>query len=131
MRLAEIAAANNQPIIGVPLSSMVSSFLTYHRLKERGGRLVGGQTVEDVIEFAFDHKLTENTARNEGGCLDLQSDFTRDEPFFALLMTTNGLLEETDLTSPIETDETYKLIYEGYPVTVIGQSDMNRNFHVR
>ena len=93
--------------------------------------MVGGQTVEDIISFALDHKLTENTARNRGGCLDLHSDITRDEPFFALLMTTNGLLEETDLTSPVETDETYKLIYEGYPVTVIGQSDMNRNFHVR
>ena len=93
--------------------------------------MVGGQTVEDIISFALDHKLTENTARNRGGCLDLHSDITRDEPFFALLMTTNGLLEETDSTSPVETDETYKLIYEGYPVTVIGQSDMNRNFHVR
>ena len=107
---------------------MVASFLTYHRLKERGGRLVGGQTVEDIISFALDHKLTKNTARNRGGCLDLHSDSTRDEPFFALLMITNGLLEETDLTSPVETD---KLIYKGYPVTVIGQSDMNRNFHVR
>lgn len=131
MRLAELAAGNNQPVIAVPLSSMVASFITYHRLKVRGGRLVGGQTVEDIISFALDHKLTENTARNRGGCIDLHSDITRDEPFFALLMTTNGLLEETDLTAPVETDETYKLIYEGYPVTVIGQSDMNRNFHVR
>ena len=68
--------------------------------------MVGGQTVEDIISFALDHKLTENTARNRGECLDLLSDITRDEPFFALLMTTNGLLEGTDMTSPVETDET-------------------------
>lgn len=66
-----------------------------------------------------------------GGCLLIETDTNREEPFFAILMSTRGLLDGIDLTSPVETDETYKLIYEGYPVTVIGQSDMNRNFHVR
>ena len=55
----------------------------------------------------------------------------RDEPFFAILLSTRGLLEGTNLTSPIEIDETYKLIYGRFALTVIGQSDMNRVFHVR
>ena len=28
-------------------------------------------------------------------------------------------------------DETFKLMYEGYPLTVMGQSDANRVFHTR
>ena len=52
--------------------------------------MVRGQTVEDIIRFVLDHKLTENTGRNEGGRLDLHSDIMRDEPFSALLMTTNN-----------------------------------------
>jgi hypothetical protein len=42
-------------------------------LKERGGRLVRGQIVEDIIRFVLDHKLTENTGRDEGGRFDLHS----------------------------------------------------------
>jgi hypothetical protein len=130
-RLAVQAASQNARIIPTPAITMVSSFLTYHRLKERGGQRVGGQTIEDVITFAALNMLTVNTPRNVGGCVHLTSDIQRDEPFFALLISTNGLLDDMHLTSPIETDETYKVMYEGYPLTVIGQSDMNRTFHVR
>jgi hypothetical protein len=115
----------------VPGIKMVGSFLTYHRLKERGGLPVGGQTIEDIVAFATQNMLTENTPRNVGGCVHLTYDTQRDEPFFVMLISTNGLLDGMHLTSPIETDETYKVIYEGYPVTVIGQSDINRTFHVR
>lgn len=92
---------------------------------------MGGQTVEDLEAFALEHEILVDTPRNVGGCLLIETDTNREEPFFAILMSTRGLLDGIDLTSPVETDETYKLIYEGYPVTVIGQSDMNRNFHVR
>jgi hypothetical protein len=130
-RLANEAARNNLPIVPTPAIKMVGSFLTYHRLKERGGLPVGGQTIEDIVAFATQNMLTENTPRNVGGCVHLTYDTQRDEPLFVMLIRTNGLLDGMHLTSPIETDETYKVIYEGYPVTVIGQSDMNRTFHVR
>lgn len=129
--MAVEAARNNLPIVPTPAIKMVASFLTYHRLKERGGQPVGGQTLEDIVAFAAQNMLSENTPRNIGGCLHLTCDTQRDEPFFALLISTNGLLDGMHLTAPIETDETYKVIYEGYPLTVIGQSDMNRTFHVR
>ena len=37
----------------------------------------------------------------------------------------------TSNSRPLEIDETHKLIYEGYPVTVMGQSDGDRVFHIR
>jgi hypothetical protein len=130
-RIAAFNLANGLPVVPTPLVSMVTSFLTYHRLKERGGKPVGGQSLDDIYAFAQEHLLTDQSPRNQGGCVHLTTDTLRDEPFFAILLSTRGLLDGMDLTCPIETDETYKLIYEGYPVTVIGQSDMNRNFHVR
>ena len=87
--------------------------------------------IEDIDAFVLQHSLSDESSRNLGGCVHLTSDKLRDDPFFALLLSTRGLLDSMDLTGPIEMDETYKLIYEGYPVTVIGQSDMNRKFHVR
>ena len=130
-RLAVHSVANNLPVVPTPLVSMVSSFLTYHRKKERGGHLVGGQSVEDIAAFGEQHLISIDTLRNVGGVVSVLTEPLRDEPFFAILLSTRGLLEGTNLTSPIEIDETYKLIYEGFALTVIGQSDMNRVFHVR
>ena len=110
---------------------MVSSFLTYHRKKERGGHLVGGQSVQDIAAFGEQHFILIDTLRNVGGVVSVLTKPLRDEPFFAILLSTRGLLEGPDLTSPIEIDETYKSIYEGFALTVIGQSDVNGVFHIR
>ena len=58
-------------------------------------------------------------------------DDTRDKPFFSLMLSTPRLLDGTHLWRPVEMDETYKLMYEGFPLTVMGQSDANRVFHTR
>jgi hypothetical protein len=58
-------------------------------------------------------------------------DIEREEPFFTFLMSTQVLLEQLDNNYPIETDETYKLVYEGYHVTGIGRSDVDRRFDIR
>ena len=121
---------NNVPPIPTLVISMISSFLTYQRKKERGGRLVGGQSTEDILAFAAANRSTETTLRNDGFCVHLTVDTERDDPFFALLISTRGLLEGLNNSIPLETDETYKLMLEGFPLTVIGQSDMNRQFHV-
>jgi hypothetical protein len=46
---------------------MATSFLTYHRLKERGGKPVGGQSLDDIYAFAQEHLLTDQSPRNQGG----------------------------------------------------------------
>lgn len=64
-------------------------------------------------------------------CFGYISDDTRGKPFFAILLSTHRLIDSTATRRPIEIDDTYKLIYEGFVVTVMGQSDMNRVFHTR
>ena len=72
-----------------------------------------------------------------GRCLDTpfqggyRSDIFRADPFFAIFFSTPRLLAQTHLTRPVEIDDTYKLIYEGYSVTLMGQTDSDRVFHVR
>lgn len=68
---------------------------------------------------------------DEAFVLDYVQDNTREEPFFAILFTTPRLIDATDLTRPIEMDDTYKLIYENFTVAVMGQSDADRVFHTR
>ena len=58
-------------------------------------------------------------------------DETRLTSFFSILFSTTRLLDMTSNSRPLEIDETHKLIYEGYPVTVMGQSDGDRVFHIR
>ena len=130
-RLGVMAAANTLPVVPTPLVTMVTTFLSYRHLEERGGHPVGGQSLEDIDAFALHRSLSDESSRSLGGCVHLTSDKLKNDPFFAILLTTRGSFHSMDLTGPIEMDETYKLIYEGYPVTVIGQSDMNRKFHVR
>ena len=129
--MAVYSVANNLPVVPTPVITMVSSFLTYYRKKERGGNLVGGTSVEDIWAFGEEHEIKADTPRNVGGVVQAIIEPLREEPYFSILLSTHGLLDSTELTSSIEIDETYKLIYEGCALTIIGQSDMNRVFHVR
>jgi hypothetical protein len=110
---------------------MISSFTSYQKLMRRGGVGVGGQTIQDIIDFHMSHRLEADTGDHDGCSLRLFVDCDRDDPFFAMLLSTKKLLAEMDLSRPLETDETFKVIHEGYPLTLIGQSDMNRKFHLR
>ena len=103
---------------------MLSSFTSYQRLQERGGVGVGGHSLQDIINFDGNHRISPDTAANEACSLRLVVDCDREEPFFVLLMSTQSLLSQFDITGTIETE------HEGYPFTLIGQRDMNRRFHL-
>ena len=64
-------------------------------------------------------------------CIDCVIDSDRAEAFFAIILTTKKLLSEFYSSKPLETDETYKVMHEGYGLTLIGQSDSSRVWHVR
>ena len=117
--------------LALPTKTMVSSFTAYQKLVLRGGVGVGRQTTQDIINFHNHNLLTLDSHDNDGGSLKLLVDVDRDEPFFVILISTPRLLRNMHLTRPLETDETFKVIHEGYPLTLIGQSDMNRRFHLR
>lgn len=110
---------------------MITSHTSYKKLLQRGGVAVGGQSLQDIEDFAAEFHLTPETEEDEVFVLKSFVDCDRQEPFFALLLTTKRLISSLDSSRPVETDETFKVIHEGYPLTLIGQSDMNRTWHPR
>lgn len=130
-RLRELANEAAAPVIPTPTSAMISSFTSYSRHLLRGGVPVGGQSLQDILDFADLMVLKPTTGRNETFCVSCVVDCERDEPFFAILLSTKLLLDQFNSMKPIETDETFKVMHEGYALTLIGQSDMNRVWHLR
>jgi hypothetical protein len=73
----------------------------------------------------------EGQSPDESFVLAFEQEDSRSDPYFAIIFTTPRIIDGTHLTRPVEMDETYKLIYEGYAVTVMGQTDGDRRFHPR
>ena len=67
---------------------------------------------------------------DESFVLAFEQDDYRSDAYFAIVFTPR-IINGTHLTRPVEMDETHKLIYEGYAVTVMGQTDGDRRFHTR
>jgi hypothetical protein len=130
-RLHELATAAGTPFIPTPTSTMVSSYCAHQRFVKRGGLAVGGVSLQSVQDLADNLALRPTTGENEGYCVKCTIDCERDEPFFALLLSTKNLMKSFDSSKPIETDETFKVMHEGYALTLIGQSDANRVWHLR
>lgn len=118
-------------IIPSPKSSAISSFCSYRRLQLRGGLPVGGVSLQDIMDFAEGCAIGPDNEENQACCIECIIDCDRPEPFFALILSTKKLLSELDSAVAIETDETYKVMHEGYALTLIGQSDSNRVWHIR
>lgn len=127
-RLQEIAITAGQQPIPIPSRSMVSSYASYNRLLLRGGAAVSGR---NILDFAEDEAISPVTLEDDACCIDCVIDSEREEAFFAMILTTKRLLSLLDSSKPFETDETFKVMQEGCTMTLIGQSDMNRVWHIR
>ena len=92
---------------------------------------VGGQSLQDIIDLDHVNRISALTPMHDCCSLSLVVDCDREDPFFVLILSTKALLNDFDLTRPIETDEAFKVIHENCPLTLIGQSDANRKFHIR
>ena len=129
--MQRLAIAADEIVIPTPTTSMISSFCSYNRLVLRGGVNVGSQNLQHIYDFAEGIELTPEAEDHDVCCIDCVIDSDRAEAFFAIVLTTKKLLTEFNSSKPIETDETYKVMHEGYGLTLIGQSDSNRVWHVR
>ncbi|KAK7098959.1 hypothetical protein V1264_003169 [Littorina saxatilis] len=55
--------------------------------------------------------------------------YDQKEAFFRVCMTTKRLLKLGADAANVHADATYKLIWQGFPVLILGYSDANRMFH--
>jgi hypothetical protein len=86
--LQQDAANNNAVAIPAPTKAMISSFTSYQKLISRGGVAVGGQSIQDIVDFTENFALTPETEGDEVFVLKSFVDCNRPEPFFALLLST-------------------------------------------
>lgn len=52
-----------------------------------------------------------------------------DAPSFRFFLSTKNLIEQSSKSNIVHADTTYKLNYEGFPVLVIGTTDLDRHLH--
>lgn len=57
------------------------------------------------------------------------SDYDSPEYYFRFISSTRRLLKLASKAKRIHVDSTYKLVWQGFPVLVIGNTDLNRKFH--
>ena len=130
-RLPELATQEGREAIPTPSKATISSYTSYQRLRRRGGVPVRGQSLKDIQDSAHETRLSCTTGENESFCIKCVLECEREEPFFTMVLSTKLLLSKLESSRPLETDETFKVMHEGYPLTLLGQSDMNRVWHVR
>lgn len=121
-------------MIAAPHPNKIANYTSYIAGKARGGVAHNQTTLQDIQDFAnsiFFHG-EEQTDENvdEPICLRYEFDTDRPEPYFFIMLSTRGLMTRIDMKSPIEIDETFKLMLEGNPCTILGQSDADRVFHI-
>ncbi len=113
--------------ISVPLKSQLVGFLQRKRRAE-------GQTVISMGQLdnwcSLNHQVPELTDEPFVVSYDTFVDENDDDgSYLHLLVTTRRLLSFLPMTQVLHADSTYKLNYEGLPVSVFGVSDANRKFH--
>ena len=69
---------------------MISSITSYQKLLVRGGVGVGGQTIQDIIDFDNEHRIRPDTADNDCCSLRLVDDCDRNEHFFQIFLILLG-----------------------------------------
>lgn len=76
------------------------------------------QTPEHIDEaFVFFYRIDDNC------------DNAQEEIDFQICISTKRLLQHASATGHLHVDATYKLIWEGFPVLIIGTTDSDRHFH--
>jgi hypothetical protein len=76
-----------------------------------------------VYEDDYDEEMDEEDEETES------DDEDTDENSFYIFISTKRLLKLASNSTKIHADATYKLIWQGFPVLIVGTTDLDRHFH--
>ncbi|CAK1582220.1 unnamed protein product [Parnassius mnemosyne] len=116
---AILEALNNMTGIKAPSKRQLNNYL-YDRSREKFGRA--------AIYLGELEKWTIPDDENEVFVFSYHV-IEVEEPSFRLALSTKKLLNIVCSTDILHIDATYKLIWQGFPVLVLGTTDKNRKFH--
>lgn len=57
-------------------------------------------------------------------------DLSSDNKYFRFFMTSTALIEKARGAHSLQADATYKLMWQGFPVLIVGTTDLDRKFHL-
>lgn len=115
------------PDIVQPTKNQVANIIDSYRKKKHGDPNI---TLTDLEKFAHDRKDVP-----EDDDVGFVINFERSKPgsnekMFRIFYSTKRLLRTALLSKVIHADGTYKLTIQGFPVLVVGTSDLSKHFHL-
>lgn len=108
-------------------SSQISNVLNYHRKKLYGKSQVTLQDLQiffeqnNTLPVNIDEPFVANFARSAPNAT---------EKFFRLFYSTKRLLQYAQEAKTFHMDGTYKITIQGFPVLIVGSSDIENRFHL-
>ncbi|CAK1595795.1 unnamed protein product [Parnassius mnemosyne] len=121
---AILEALNNMTGIKAPSKRQLNNYL-YDRRREKFRR--AAIYLGELEKWIFD-RITIPGDENEVFVFSYHV-IEAEEPSFRLALSTKKLLNIACSTDILHIDATYKLIWQGFPVLVLGTTDKNRKFH--
>lgn len=120
--IIEYFAANNSNTI--PTSIQVNNLIKKYRAEKYGTPSIS----MGELEYWLEHYSL--VPEDEIAPFVLNYHINEDENSFRFFITSKVLLENALDCVTIHCDATYKIIWQGFPVLVVGSSDFDRHFHV-
>lgn len=112
----------------IPKLSQIQSVIRYHCQTKPSENIV---TVGDVVAWAKQHEFKDELDIDTPFVIDSKASTHDDEEkYFQYLISTKRLLKNASNYDNICVDATYKVVFHGYPLLVIGSIDANRKFHL-
>jgi len=119
----------------VPTYVQLNNYLVRYKKQKYGSYIISLGELEQWCKENSDVPSDENKAfvvsykiLYEGEDIEDDEDDVR-ERIFRLFLSSVRLLNIASVASHINADATYKLIWQGFPVLVIGTTDLNKAFH--
>lgn len=88
-------------------------------------------TVGDVINWADNYQFESELDDDKPFVIDIKaSSYEEKEKHFQYVFSTKKLLRNASKYKTICVDATYKVVYNGFPLLIMGSIDANRRFHL-
>lgn len=108
-------------------AKQITNVINYYRKKAFGNQQV---TLQDMQAFFDDNKAIPDDI-DEPFILNFDRSAPQsEEKFFRMIYTTKRLLQYAQGAKSLHVDGTYKIVIQGFPVIVIGFSDLENTFHL-
>ena len=135
--LENIVRDAEQEKLEIPLMKDIYNFLNTLKKKTVGK---SNMTLGELAQFCIDHsQIPGEDLPHEPFVLDFQIidpedidslvDFEEGDQFRVVITTRHLLKFSLHFKLVIQTDGTYKLVWQGFPIIIVGASDFDRHFH--